>query len=191
MQIGYGYGYDPLNTIPASTLEFARGDWAQHALRAGVTLMNDGYFAYEYGDTYHGNDWWYDELDFDLGQPCGAAQRVAYARTVASDHVSDGGFENAALAPWTTWVNTDVGAAATFQLESSDVADGQQALRADVSNAGQGVDWHIAVQHRDISIVQGQSYDVMFMAKGRPANRFPSVCRSRWPTGTTTVCGNR
>jgi hypothetical protein len=166
MQIGYGYGYDPLNTIPASTLEFARGDWPNMRFGLGVTLMNDGYFAYEYGDTYHGNDWWYDELDFDLGQPCGAAQRVALPGAVASDHVSDGGFENAALAPWTTWVNTDVGAAATFQLESSDVAEGQQALRADVSNAGQGVDWHIAVQHRDISIVQGQSYDVVFWAKG-------------------------
>jgi hypothetical protein len=33
------------------------------------TLMNDGYFAYEYGDTWHGNDWWYDELNVDLGYP--------------------------------------------------------------------------------------------------------------------------
>ena len=69
MQIGYGYGYDPLNTIPASTLEFARGDWPNMRFGLGMTLMNDGYFAYEYGDTYHGNDWWYDELDFDWASP--------------------------------------------------------------------------------------------------------------------------
>ena len=166
MQIGYGYDYDPLSKIPASTLEFARTDWPNMRFGLGMTLMNDGYFAYEFGDTYHGNDWWYDELDADLGQPCGAAERIVVPGAVATDHVSDGGFENAALAPWATWVNTDVAAAATFQLEASDVAEGGQALRADVSNAGQGVDWHISVSHDNISVSKGQSYDVVFWAKG-------------------------
>jgi hypothetical protein len=166
MQIGYGYDYDPLSKIPPSTLEFARTDWPNMRFGLGMTLMNDGYFAYEFGDTYHGNDWWYDELDTDLGQPCGAAERIAVPGAVATDHVSDGGFENAKLAPWATWVNTDVSAAATFQLESTDVAEGGQALRADISNAGQGVDWHISVSHDNISVSKGQSYDVVFWAKG-------------------------
>jgi hypothetical protein len=40
------------------------------------TLMQDGYFAHELGDSYHGSDWWYDELDFDLGYPIGPAEPV-------------------------------------------------------------------------------------------------------------------
>ena len=41
-----------------------------------------------------------------------------------------------------------------------------QTLRADISNAGQGVDWHISVSQDNISVSQGQSYDVVFWAKG-------------------------
>jgi len=132
----------------------------------GMTLDERWLLCYEFGDTYHGNDWWYDELDTDLGQPCGAAERIAVPGAVATDHVSDGGFENAKLAPWGTWVNTDVSAAATFHLESTDVAEGGQALRADISNAGQGVDWPHLCQPRQHSVSKGQSYDVVFWAKG-------------------------
>ena len=69
--IAYGYDYEPLSKIPAATLEFARtyAPWMRFGL--ALTLLDDGYFAHEYGDTWHGNDWWYDELDFDLGHPLG------------------------------------------------------------------------------------------------------------------------
>jgi len=75
-QIGYGYDYHPNEKIPPSTLEFARTyfPWVRFGL--ALTLMNDGYFAHEFGDTWHGNDWWYDELDFNLGHPQGPAKRV-------------------------------------------------------------------------------------------------------------------
>ena len=59
---------------PASTLEFARTYYPYVRFGLAFTLMNDGYFAHEYGDTWHGNDWWYDELDFNLGYPLGPAQ---------------------------------------------------------------------------------------------------------------------
>jgi len=45
------------------------------------------------------------------------------------------------------------------------LAEGGQALRADISNAGQGVDWHISVSQDNISVSKGQSYDVVFWAK--------------------------
>jgi hypothetical protein len=78
-QIAYGYGYTPWSTTPASTLEFARTLYPYMRFGLGLTLMNDGYFAYEFGDMWHGNNWWYDELNFDLGQPRGAAEQTTQA----------------------------------------------------------------------------------------------------------------
>jgi hypothetical protein len=75
-QIGYGYDYSPLTHIPPSTLEFARTYYPYMRFGLMFTLMNDGYFAYEFGDTQHGQDWWYDELDFDLGNAQGPATLV-------------------------------------------------------------------------------------------------------------------
>jgi len=74
-QIAYGYDYSPWKKIPASTLEFARTLYPYMRFGFGTALMNDGYFAYEYGDTWHGNDWWYDELNFNLGHPRGAGDQ--------------------------------------------------------------------------------------------------------------------
>jgi len=107
MQMGYGYGYDPLNTIPASTLEFARGDWPNMRFGLGVTLMNDGYFATSTATPITAT-MVVRRAGLRFGPALRRGQRVALPGAVASDHVSDGGFENAALAPWTTWVNTDV-----------------------------------------------------------------------------------
>jgi len=81
MQIGYGYGYSPIGVIPPSTLEFARHYYPYMRFGLAFTLMQDGYFAHELGDTFHGNDWWYDELDFDLGHPLGPAEFVKSLRT--------------------------------------------------------------------------------------------------------------
>ena len=83
-----------------------------------VTLMNDGYYAYEFGDTWHGNDWWYDELDFELGQACQPYARVELPGFVSSEHVPDGNFENATLAPWKNWTTAEGDATVTFQLDS-------------------------------------------------------------------------
>jgi hypothetical protein len=74
-QIGYGYGYEPMKTMPPRTLEFARTFYPYMRLGLALTLLNDGYFAHEIGDTWHGNDWWYDELNFNLGAPFGPARR--------------------------------------------------------------------------------------------------------------------
>ena len=67
-QIGYGYGYEPMKTMPPRTLEFARTFYPYMRFGLALTLLNDGYFAHEIGDTWHGNDWWYDELNFNLGR---------------------------------------------------------------------------------------------------------------------------
>jgi len=37
------------------------------------TLMGDGFFSYDFGDQDHGQLWWYDEQDAQLGEPLGPA----------------------------------------------------------------------------------------------------------------------
>ncbi len=40
------------------------------------TLLNNAYFSFDYGDQDHGQWYYYDEYDANLGQPVGAARRV-------------------------------------------------------------------------------------------------------------------
>ena len=92
LQIGYGYGYSPLGVIPQSTLEFARHYYPYMRFGLALTLMENGYFAHELGDTYHGNDWWYDELNFDLGYPLGPATFVHAAAVPETNVLKTDGF---------------------------------------------------------------------------------------------------
>ncbi len=66
-QIAYGYDYTPQRHAPPSTWSFARDYYPYMRFGLAFTLMNDGYFSHELGDTDHGQDWWYDELDHKLG----------------------------------------------------------------------------------------------------------------------------
>ena len=99
-QISYGYGYSPLTTIPPSTLEFARTYYPYVRFGLALTLLNDGFFAHEFGDTYHGNNWWYDELDFNLGYPLGPAQLVSLPGPTATNLIVNGGFESPLSGSW-------------------------------------------------------------------------------------------
>ncbi len=164
-QIAYGYDYSPSEKIPPSTLEFARTLYPYMRFGLGVTLMNDGYYAYEFGDTWHGNDWWYDEFDADLGQPCGPATRVALGTTNPTNLITNGSFELPVDGNWSHWVNTDSGAAATFSVDTAEAIDAAASMRVDVTAAGQGVDWHVGLYQENRSIVQGVIYDLIFFAK--------------------------
>ena len=157
-QIGYGYGYDPTNTVPASTWEFARTYYPYMRFGLATTLMNDGYFAHEFGDTFHGNDWWYDELDFDLGVPLGPAVRLPAGSGSTANLIENGGFEAPLQGTWDFWVNTGAGAQATVTREASTV-------RVDVANAGQGLDWHIDLHQYDRKLNRGTTYTLSFQAK--------------------------
>ncbi|PIQ97123.1 MAG: hypothetical protein COV67_05900, partial [Nitrospinae bacterium CG11_big_fil_rev_8_21_14_0_20_56_8] len=48
-------------------------------MRYGMTsaLMEDGYFSFDFGDTDHGQTWWYDEYDVDLGVGTGGAESLS------------------------------------------------------------------------------------------------------------------
>ncbi len=164
-EIAYGYDYAPWDKIPTSTLTFARdyGPWMRFGL--ALTLMNDGYFAHEFGDTWHGNDWWYDELDTDLGYPLGPAERVDLGGPPPVNQIENGGFEDAVADPWDFWVNTDAGCAADVTRDTSTAASDTASARIDVT-ATSGVDWHVDLAQCDRSLQEGQAYDLTFWAKG-------------------------
>ena len=171
-QIGYGYGYDPMKVITAGALEFGRADYRNMRFGLGVALMNDGYYAYEFGDTFHGNDWWYDEFDADLGAACGPAQRIPVAAATApTEHVRDGGFEGTLSTNWSLWADNTTGAVATVTADSADYSAGSKSARVDVSNQGDGTDWKILLSQSALSTVQGTSYDLTFAARASMARQ--------------------
>jgi len=51
----------------------ARSEYQYFRFGLGFTLMRDGFFSHELGDSWHGQDWDYDELHFKLQYPTGNA----------------------------------------------------------------------------------------------------------------------
>jgi len=164
-QIAYGYDYEPQRKMPASTLEFARTWYPNVRFGLAFTLLNDGFFAHELGDTMHGQDWWYDELDFKLGYPLGPAQRVPVGTVSTANGIENGGFEEPFGSTWRLTLNTSVGAAAVISRDTGEKAVGTASARVTIQSAGQGIDWHVDFNQPNRSLVQGKRYDLTFWAK--------------------------
>lgn len=171
-QIAYGYGYAPWNSIPASTLEFARTLYPYMRFGLGLALMNDGYFAYEFGDTWHGNDWRYDELNYNLGYPRGPAQAIAVGAPVKQALLAGGGFERSTVdgEGWGLWADTDNGYQASAQIDSSSPGAGTSSARVDVT-ATAGTNWHVNLYSNRASVKKGKSYDITFLARADKARQ--------------------
>lgn len=167
-QIAYGYGYRPAQTVPPATLDFARDFYPYMRFGLAATLMHDGYFTHEIGDTDHGNGWWYDELDFDLGFPLGPAEFIGLPETEPVNRIINPDFEDGDITPWTLSVNSDTGNAADLRLEQADTASGRRAARVDIA-ATAGDRWQITLQQRDLSLVKGVTYSVTFFARSDQA----------------------
>jgi hypothetical protein len=170
-QISYGYGYSPLTTIPPSTLEFARTYYPYVRFGLALTLLNDGFFAHEFGDTYHGNNWWYDELDFNLGYPLGPAQLVSLPGPTATNLIVNGGFESPLTGSWNFYAAT--GCTTAPSQQTSNAAVGNACARINVSQTT-GIDWNIELAQYNRSLIQGVSYDDTFWARA-DTNRSISV----------------
>lgn len=163
-QISYGYDYSPWEKIPASTLKFAQSYYPYVRFGLAVTLMNDGYFTHEFGDTWHGNDWWYDELNFNLGYPLGPAERVDLGIPASKNLLANAGFEDPIVEPWRLDVSEKANNNATLTQDFSEKVSGSASARVDIT-AASGTDWHIELAQYSRSIVQGESYELSFWAK--------------------------
>ena len=164
-QIGYGYGYDPLKNMPASTLEFARTYYPYVRFGLAMTLMQDGFFAHEIGDTFHGNDWWYDELDFNLGYPLGAAQRIVNGTVDSVNLVANGSFEEPFSNTWGLWVDTSAGCAATATQDRGAPTSGSASALIAITALGNCSDWQVDLHQYNLQLRQGQDYELSFYAK--------------------------
>ncbi len=177
-QIAYGYDYSPLKKIPPSTLEFARTYYPVVRFGLAFTLLHDGYFAHEYGDTWHGNDWWYDELDFDLGYPLGPAQRVELPGDPSPDLIVNGGFEQPITDPWQLRVST--GCTARLSRQTNDAPAGAACARVDIT-ATTGTDWHVALVQDQRAFRKGVDYDVRFRARSSAGRSFTLSAQKNSP----------
>jgi hypothetical protein len=63
--------------LSPETYLFSRSEYQFMRFGLGYTLMKDGYYTHELGDSWHGMDWDYDELHFNLGLATGNGSVVA------------------------------------------------------------------------------------------------------------------
>jgi hypothetical protein len=175
-QIGYGYSFLPWEYIPQSTLNFARDYYPYVRFGLAFTLMHDGYFAHEFGDTWHGNDWWYDELDYDLGMPLGPVQFIGTGGT--QDLVTNGDFTSVTNS-WEMWADSSAGAAATLSNDGG-------AARIDIASLPPA-NWQINLFQRDRSFTAGTTYTLQFRARATTARTISVSTQKQSPIGITTA----
>ena len=158
----YGYDYSPLSKAPSNTVAFVRDYYPWMRFGLAFTLLNDGYFAHEWGDTEHGQDWWYDELNFNLGYPLGPAGRLG--QPAATNYIVNGSLESAIASPWNFWVDTANGYAATVTRDTNTASSGIASACINVTKTA-GVDGRIEFAQYNRSLVAGVTYEVVFQAK--------------------------
>src|SRR5207244_2290954 len=89
----YGYGFSPLSAILPATAAFGQTFYPNMRFGLAAALMNDGFSVYDFGDTSASTNWWYDEYDFNLGEPMGPAVRVGDERP-SVNLLANGSFES-------------------------------------------------------------------------------------------------
>ncbi len=167
-QIAYGYDYSPQKNTPVSTWNFARDYYPYMRFGLAFTLMSDGYFSHELGDTDHGQDWWYDELDYKLGTPLGPAQRIAMSQAADRELMQNGGFEDDLAGTWSLWCDVKSGCAATAERDMRGQHSGTAAAHITITGAGRqgGIEFTQAKR----SLEQGKSYNLMLLDAGQPSD---------------------
>lgn len=169
LQLGYGYGFDtqlaPKNQdkpgfISKETYQFSAHEYRYMRFGLAYTLMRDGYFAHELGDSWHGQDWWYDELEWNMGTPTADAKFVGEVPTSAATiHFPATNFS--------MWVDHAAGAQATMTVDKTtkhSLASGG-AVKVDISSVGSNPDCVDLRPAPTISLRKGVVYNLTFWAK--------------------------
>lgn len=164
-QIAYGYGYTPAATALSQTVSFAQSFYPNMRFGLAMTLMNNGFFIHDFGDVSSQVAWWYDEYNFNLGQPVTPAQLVGTA--AGSNIVTNGGFENG-LSSWAFSVTSDGSAAATASADTSTYYAGAASAKIAVTSAGTA-SYHIDLEQDGLSLTAGTEYTVRFWADSTTA----------------------
>jgi hypothetical protein len=140
----------------------------------GITLMNNGYSIYDFGDTTSPVTWWYDEYNFNLGTPVTPATLIGAGP--GSNQTVNSGFNNN-LSPWSLKVTSDGSAAATAVLDATNGVSGGPAAHIQVTSAGT-LPWHIQFQQGNLSLTAGREYEVQFWARASVPLKFQVAVQS-------------
>lgn len=62
-----------INIINSNTANTGTQNYRDVRFGLGSAMLENGYFAYDYGDQNHGQTWWYDEYGVKLGQANGGS----------------------------------------------------------------------------------------------------------------------
>ncbi len=168
------YTFRHLDQMPSAMEDEAAASYQR--MRYGLTsaLMGDGLFSYDYGADWHGNLWWYDEFGATPGYPSATLPRRGYLGQPTGDpmllletldtpdQVINGDFEDG-LDGWSWWVNTDVGAAATFDVDVTGGISGTAAAHIMFTSAANI--WPVEFRQFDMETTAGQSYTLSFWAR--------------------------
>jgi len=172
--ISYGYGPQPAETLPASTLAFAESFYPNMRFGLASALMNDGFSTYDLGDTGCCVGWWYDEYDFNLGLPLGPAVRMGSGP--GPNLLTNGGFENG-LSGWSFFSDNDGQESATLTLDNSVAAEGNASAHI-VVNSADSYSWEANLYQTSLPVVAGANYQVQFWARSDAPRLMTVDCES-------------
>jgi hypothetical protein len=117
------YDTNPWETCPAETVEWVREQYDRMRFGLCSALMDDGLYLYDFGTTWWGHHWWYDEYDAPLGFPLSQGSPLSDTTQLLYEE----GFESGTLGyfeqpPWNS--------IATVTSSQAEVITGQRSVRA-------------------------------------------------------------
>ncbi len=156
LELLWRYGLEPWNSIPPDSLEWVKTRYQRMRFGLGTTMLSDGVSVYDFGTTWWGNPWWYDEYNLDMGYPTSTPYRLTDpGATEALDDFEDGTPGNYNLNQWSPmW--------AEITNDPDEVISGQYSLKG--GNDSMGQEWNEFAHSRTALLpLQGDStYTVIF-----------------------------
>ncbi len=161
------YGLGPYDKMKKAVVDQAAAYYQRMRFGLATALLEGGTFGFEFGDTWHGNAWWYDEFDGAglglgyLGQPLGEAYWAAGPLTTVNV-LQNADFELPGLVSWT--VRTQPGAQVAWSSVpvSATFAPPGSHLAAHVAITASGATQDVRLEQGGISLVGGQWYTLSF-----------------------------
>jgi len=155
--------------IMPQTYMFARSEYQYMRFGLGFTLMRDGYFTHELGDSWHGMDWDYDELHFFLGASHGNAT-AAHVLSPPPPPVPPA----VPLSPilWSIWIRSPTTDNASWVLDSTvlpPLTDAPPSARVDIQDNATPSE-NDGIDLSQIASYPAGNYKLSFWAKASSEN---------------------
>jgi hypothetical protein len=163
------YGMHPYVKMKPAAVKDAAAYYRRMRFGLTTALMEDGFYSFEFGGTWHGNAWWYDEYDGAglgkgyLGAPLGEAY-YATGPLTTENVVRDPGFAQPGLPDWV--LQRSGGAQATLDavpMTTTYAPSGTTVARGVITTSSQTQ--HVRLEQASISLVDGQRYTLSFWGR--------------------------